>query len=244
VSSGDISRRNLLLCLVLPLFIGLAVWAWRRAHVELFSLCLLSLGGGLGLVFLFAHIPESFLLSFVWVTLPVWVVGVCFWLTLGLAAVTAWRDHAHRAILARILPRTLRAGVLVLMALATAAATVVALFPYGSQFVLDWPATSRITKMAAEVERRIPPGPVGIGIRYQGPNYFQYAEDEHGLSYLLLTAGWLPGMEPAENELLGLPIHPRSPLFVFNEKGPALRSTDFYKQYLPYWAYLHPGGGS
>ena len=55
------------------------------------------------------------------------------------------------------------------MGLATAAATVVALFPYGNQFVLDWPATTRVTQMAAQIERRIPPGPVGIGIRYKGP---------------------------------------------------------------------------
>jgi len=243
VSSGDFYRRNLLFCLVVPLLIGVAVWAWRRAHLELFSLCLVSLGGGLGLVFLFAHIPDSFILSFVWVNLPVWVVGICFWVTLGLAAVTAWRDYGHHVVLARVSPRAVRTGVLVLMGLATAAGTIVALFPYGSQFVLDWPATARITKMAAEIERRVPQGPVGIGIRYQGKNYFQYAEDEHGLSYLLLTAGWLPGMEPAENELLGLPIHPRSPFVVFNEKGVVLRSTDFYRHYLSYWAYLAPGSG-
>jgi hypothetical protein len=243
VSSGDFYRRNLLLCLVVPLFIGLAVWAWRRAHVELFSLCLVSLGGGLGLVFLFAHIPDSYYVSFVWVNLPVWVVGICFWVTLGLAAVTVWHDHAGRAVLSRASPGALRAGVLVLMGLATAAATIVALFPYGDQFVLDWPATSRVKTMAAEIERRIPPGPVGIGIRYKGPNYFQYAEDEHGLSYLLLTAGWLPGMEPVENQLLGLPIHPRSPFVVFNEKGQVLRSTNFYRHYLPYWSSMTPGSG-
>ena len=88
-SSGDY-RRNLLLCLVVPLLIGLAVWAWRGRHLELFSLCLVSLAGGLGLVFLFAHIPDSFLLSFVWVNLPVWAVGVCFWVTLGLG-----RGHCY-----------------------------------------------------------------------------------------------------------------------------------------------------
>ena len=137
----------------------------------------------------------------------------------------------------------LRAGALVLMGLVTAAATVVALFPYGSQFVLDWPATARITQMAAQIERRIPQGPVGIGIRYRGSGDFlnPAGGDEHGLSYLLITAGWLPGMEAAENQLLGLPIHPRSPFVVFNEKGDVLRSTDFYRHYLPYWAYLAPG---
>jgi hypothetical protein len=235
VSSGDFYRRNLLLCLVVPLFVGLAVWAWRRAHVELFSLCLVSLGGGLGLVFLFSHILDSFYLSFVWVNIPVWVVGICFWVTLGFAAVTAWRDRADRAILARVSPAARRAGVLVLMGLTTAAATFVAVFPYGDQFVLDWPATARITTMASEIERRIPPGPVGFGIRYEGPDYYQYPEDAHGLSYLLLTAGWVPGMEPDVNQLLGLPIHKRSPFVVFNEKGLVLRSSDFYRHYLPYW---------
>ena len=240
VSSGDF-RRNLLLCLVVPLLIGLAVWAWRRTHLELFSLCLVSLAGGLGLVFLFAHIPDSFLLSFVWVNLPVWAVGVCLWVTLGLATVTALRAQRHRTVPERVSSTAVRAGALVLMGLATAAATVVALFPYGSQFVLDWPATTRVTQMAAQIERRIPPGPVGIGIRYRGPDYFQAASDEHGLSYLLLTAGWLPGMEAAENQLLDLPIHPRSPFVVFNEKGVVLRSTDFYRHYLPYWSFLAPG---
>jgi hypothetical protein len=243
VSSGDFSHRNLLLCLVVALFIVLAAWAWRRNHRELFSMCLVSLGGGFGLVFLFAHIPRSYFASFVWVNVPVWALGVCFWVTLGLAAVTIWQDHRHWAAHARVSSRAARAGPLVVMGLATAAATVVALFPYGSQFVLDWPATARITQMAAQIERRIPPGPVGIGIRYRGTNFLQIDEDEHGLSYLLITAGWLPGMEAAENQLRDLPIHPRSPFVVFNERGLVLRSTDVYKHYLPYWAYLPPGSG-
>jgi hypothetical protein len=246
VSSGDFYRRNLLLCLVVPLFIGLAVWAYRRNHRELLSLCLVSLGGGLGLVFLFAQIPNGYFVSMVWVNLPVWAVGVCFWLTLGLAAVTAWGDYGHHVVPARVSPGTVRTGVLVLMGLATAAATAVAVFPYGNQFVLDWPATARVTNMAAEIERRVPPGPVGIGVRYRGGNLFlnPASGDEYGLSYLLLTAGWLPGLEPAEDQLLGLPIHPRSPFVVFNEKGVVVSSTDFYKHYLPDWAYLPPGSGS
>jgi hypothetical protein len=240
-SSGDFDRRNLLLCLVVPLLVGLAVWAWRRTRRELFSLCLVSLGGGLGVAFLFAHIPDIFILSFVWVNLPVWAVGICFWVTLGLAAVTLWREYGHRLVRARVSPRMAGAGVLALMGLATAAATVVALFPYGNQFVVDWPATARVTQMAAVIERRIPPGPVGIGIRYKGSDYFRYAEDEHGVSYLLLTAGWLPGMEAGENQLLGLPIHPRSPFVVFNEKGEVLRSTDVYTHYEWYYEFLAPG---
>ncbi len=240
-ASGDFDRRNLLLCLVVPLLVGLAVWAWRRTHPELFSLCLVSLGGSLGVVFLFAHIPDSFILSFVWVNLPVWAVGVCFWVTLGLAAVTLWREYGYHLVRIGVSPRAARAGVLALMGLATAAATVVALFPYGNQFVLDWPATARVTQMAAEIERRIPPGPVGIGIRYKGSDYFRYAEDEHGVSYLLLTAGWLPGLDAAENQLLGLPIHPRSPFVVFNEKGAVVRSTDVYTHYVWYYAFMPPG---
>jgi len=241
VSSDDFYRRNLWLCLVVPLFIGLAVWAWRRTHLELFSLCLVSLGGGLGLVFLFAHIPDSFFVSFVWVNLPVWAIGVCFWVTLGLAAIIIWRDQGHRVVLARGSSMAVRTGALVLIGLATAAATVVAVFPYGSQFVLDWSETARNNMMAAQIERRIPPGPVGVGIRYRGPTFLNSSGDEHGLAYLLLTAGWLPGMEAAENQLLGLPIHPRSPFVVFNVKGGVVRSTDFYRHYLPYWAYLGPG---
>ena len=127
------------------------------------------------------------------------------------------------------------------MGLATASATVVALFPYGNQFVLDWSGTTRVTQMAAEIERRIPPGPVGIGIRYKGSDVFRLENDEHGLSYLLLTAGWLPGLEAPENQLLGLPIHPRSPYVVFNEKGAVLRSTDVYTHYEWYYGFLAPG---
>jgi hypothetical protein len=48
-------------------------------------------------------------------------------------------------------------------------------------------------------------------------------------------------MEPAENQLLGLPILSHSPFVVFTENGTALRSTTFYRHYLPYWAYIAPG---
>ena len=240
-ASGDFYRRDPLVALVALVIVGIAVYAWRRGHRELLSLCLVSLGASVGLVYLFAHIPDSYLFSFVWVNMPVWVVGVCLWVTLGYAAVTVWRDYRVAAP-SRMAHAWARLGALVLIGLAGAAATFVALFPYGGQFVLDWQGTARVNKMAAEIEARVPRGPVGFGLRLKGTNYFEYDEDEHGLSYQLLTAGWVPGMEKTENQLLGLPIRPHSPFVAFNvSKGGVLQSTDFYAHYVPVWSFLPPG---
>jgi hypothetical protein len=169
------------------------------------------------------------------VNLLVWVVGVCMWLTFGLAAVAALRPRLQ----ARGVAISRRAGsiaAVTALALGTVAATLVALFPYGNQgFLLDFTTMQRVEAMSAIVEKAVPKGNVGLGIVYSGNNYFQYITDEHGLAYLLETAGWTPGMDPTVDGLLHLPIKPDSPFVVFTEHDSRLTGYRVYPHYVQYW---------
>jgi hypothetical protein len=79
-----------------------------------------------------------------------------------------------------------------------------------------------------------------MGVLYSGSNPFQAADDEHGAAYLLITGGWIPGMEPPINQLLGLPIHPKSPFVVFTERGTELTRVQFYPRYQELWFLKKP----
>ena len=57
------------------------------------SLCVISVSVSLGTIFLFAHTPVNDFAAFIWVNLAVWTLGICIWLTLGLAVVTAVRPR-------------------------------------------------------------------------------------------------------------------------------------------------------
>jgi hypothetical protein len=116
---------------------------------------------------------------------------------------------------------------------AAVAATVVVTFPYGNQFILDFQANKRDVVMASIVERHVHPGPVSIGIRYTGGDYYQISGDEHGVAYLLETAGWVPGLQSVEDEQLGLPVRPHSPFVVFDERGATLTGFQVYPRYEP-----------
>ena len=205
------------------------------------SLCIVSLSASLGVIALFSHVPTSYLLSFVWVNLVVWAVGISLWVTLGVALVAAVRS---RRALPRLDSMSHRAKHVVgvgVLGVVTVIGTLVVVFPYGNQFLLDWQGVTRVEHMTTEIQQHVPKGPVGIGVRYSGNDYFQAAEDEHGTAYLLLVGGWLPGMEPSINQLLGLPIHPKSPFVVFNEHGQRLISANFYRHYFWYWFSLNSG---
>jgi hypothetical protein len=198
-------------------------------------MCVVSIGAGLGVVALFSRIPYSFLLSFAWTNLVLWPIGICMWLTFGWAAVTAYRSSRFAETTRRMPAIAVSVAAIAGMTLATVAGALVAIFPYQTQFVTDWVGVSRVKTMTASIERHVPMGPVGLGIRYSGSDYFQSANDERGSSYLLLTAGWVPGMEPPSNGSLGLPIHQRSPFVVFTEHKAQLTAIRFYKHYAPYW---------
>ena len=240
VSAGDVGHQNLLLCLIVPLLIGIAVLAWRHAERELFSMCMVSLGGGLGVVLLYAHILDNYYASFVWVNMAVWVVGVTIWFTLGLALVVAIRSRQARNYAGSISIKLQVQMVLATLGVAAVAGLISIWLSYETAFVFDWHGVNRVEHMAAVIEHRIPKGKVNFAIRYKGDNPFQLSEDEHGVAYLLFTAGWIPGMEAAENHLLGMPIYPKSELVVFNEHGADLLSTDFYRRYIWYWSFIKP----
>ena len=212
-------------------------------------MCVISLSVSVGTILLFARTPVSDFAAFIWINLAVWALGICIWLTLGLAAVTAIRPQiaAIRPQIAairsesgrqtvRVSARAKRLGAFVALVVACAAGTLVLVFPYGDQFVLDWAGVARTQQMGADIESHVPQGPVGMGTLYSGPNPFQAGSDEHGLAYLLLTRGWTPGMEPPIDELLGMPIEKDSPFVVFTEQGEKkLVGARYYAQYQPLW---------
>jgi hypothetical protein len=237
-SGGDVLYRNLLPCLVLPVIVAIGVVAWRRKQTLLCSMCVITTAAAIGLVAMYARIPYAYLLSFTWVNLAVWVVGICIWLTFGMAVVIALRSHVS-AGWGRFSPRARDIVALCVLGAATVGGTFVTTFPYGNQqFLLDFPGMSRIQSITTNVEHRVPRGDVGIAIRYTGKNYFQILEDEHGAANLLLVDGWEPGLEPSPNGLLQLPIHPKSPFVVITENGTKVTGYQVYRHYVKNWPYL------
>jgi hypothetical protein len=230
-SSNDMNHRNLLLCLVLVGVLAIAVVAWRQKMAALGSLSAITVGSAVGMVVLYSRIPTTYFESFIWVNLAVWVVGICIWLSLGTAAFEAWRHRPHGL---RSMQDRRRAGtVAAVVALSTAAlaATLVVTFPYGDQFVLNFQANRRDEVMAAIVQHHVRPGPVSIGIRYTGDDFYQVAGDEHGVAYLLETAGWVPGLEQGAD--LGLPLRAHNTFVVFDEHGETLTGFQIYPRYEP-----------
>ena len=232
-SSNDINHRNLFLCLVLLGVAAIATIAWRRRKAALASLSLLTVGAAVGMVLMYSRIPISYFEAFAWVNLAVWVVGICIWLTLGLAAYEALRSRLPRVRSAHVGQRAVAVVSIGALSVAALAATLVVTFPYGNQFLLDFQANQRDILMASAVERQIHPGPVSIGIRYTGSDYYQVSGDEHGVAYLLETAGWVPGLQPFEDVQLGLPIRLHSPFVVFDERGATFTGLQVYPRYEP-----------
>ena len=68
-----------------------------------------------------------------------------------------------------------------------------------------------------------------------GPDGLQRVSDEHGAAYLLLNDGWVPGMEPQIDQLLGLPIDRHSPFVVFTERGQKLLGAKYLPKYETLW---------
>jgi hypothetical protein len=246
---ADISQRSLVPGLVvLVVLAAITIAAWRRKDSALVSMCMVSTAGAVGIVFLFARTPSNDLISFIWINLAVWLVGTCIWVTLGLAIFTALRPRLTgiRTQVAelraqsgreptRFSSRQRRLDLIAVLGVAGLAGTLVTVFPYGDQFLIDSPAVARVQQMTAYIEHRVAPGKVGMGIVYTGSNVFQTSTDEHGVAYLLLTDGYVPGMQPSINQLLGLPIHPKSPFVVFTEKGTRVTGSKYYPVYQPYW---------
>ncbi len=108
-SSNDIAHRNILLGLVMvAILVAVTVMARRHGHRALLSMCILSIAALLGTVILFASTPVSYYEAFIWINLELWLVGLCVWITLGLAAFVAIRPQIAiiRPQIAAIRPRT------------------------------------------------------------------------------------------------------------------------------------------
>jgi hypothetical protein len=246
-SSNDISHRNPLLGLVLvAVLVAVAVLARKHHHPRVVSMCVLSVRGMFGVLILLAGTPSAYYVSFIWVNLAIWIVGICVWLTLGVAAVTALRPQlapGFAELRRRVGWATARTGryvVLGIMGAACVAGLLVVAFPYGNHdFLVDWTGMARSQHMAADVERLVPKGPVDLGVIYKGRNPLQLAGDEHLAAYLLLADGYRPGLEPQINQLLGMPVDTRSPLVILYEQGPVLYHARVLPHYERLW-FLDP----
>ncbi len=227
---------NLLFCLALVALVAVVVVAWRRRSNYLFSLAAITTASAIGLVALFSRVPSNYILSFIWINEAVWVVGICIWLTFGLGAVTWARSTIRRRNELHISKRAVQVVALVVLTAGALVATAVVAFPYGGRgFQLDFRGDKRVQGMAAIVEENVSPGHVGLEIHYSGKNYLQYISDEHGVAYLLETAGWVPGMSQQVSGLLNLPIDRGSPLVVFNEEGASVTGFARYGHYEQNW---------
>jgi hypothetical protein len=243
-SANDLAHGNIALgLLVLVLMIVIVVVGVRRKERALVSMGVVAIGGSLGVIVLLDSSPVSYLLSFIWVNLAVWIVGIFLWITVGYAIVIALRPHLAtlRSQVAELRPQvdpktaTRRTGLLLFMAAACLAGTLFAVFPYGDQFIQDWPGVGRVKQMTADIVNHVPRGNVGLGIVHAGGNTLQAASDVHGVAYLLMTKGYVPGMVPSQNQLLGLPIHQNSPFVVFTEHGIKLSSVQYFHHYQEFW---------
>jgi hypothetical protein len=240
ISSNDLNQRNLLLCLVLPALVIIVLVAWKRRMPSLGALSVVTLGSAIGLVALYARIPRGYFESFTWVNLALWVTGICLWLTFGVAAATFVRPLARLARSVQLSERTRHVATLAVLGSAAVAGTLVAVFPYGDQnFLQDFPGMRQAQTMVAIIESRVPRGDVGIGIRGRNAsNFFQTIGEEHGATYLLRTAGWVPGMEPLDAGALHYPIHRSSPFVMFTERGTTLTRFRVYPHYVPEWGVI------
>ncbi len=229
-----VSNGNLVYLAVFASLVAVIVLAWRHKKTYVLSLSTITTAASVGLVALYARVPANYILSFTWINFVVWSVGVCIWITLGVALVTWARKYVRAPSDLRISRAVVEITALVVMALATVVATVSVMSPSGNRGnLLDFAAMKRVQNMATTVEAQVPQGQVGLGVRYSGPNFFQSAGDERGLAYLLWTAGWTPGLPSNVNGTLDLPIHPASPYVVFTEHDEQLTGFERYPHYEP-----------
>jgi len=233
-----VQNGNLLYCAVLVVLVAVVILAWRHKRTSLFSLSAITTAASIGLIALYARVPSNYILSFIWINFVVWTVGICIWITLGLAVVTWARTNLRNPTKVHISKGAVQIAALIAMGVAAIVATVVVAFPYGNRGnLLDFVAMKRVQQMATIVEQEVPQGQVGLGVRYSGDNFFQPAGDERGVAYLLWTDGWIPGLPSSVSGLLNLPIHPDSPFVVFDERGEQLVGYQRYDHYQKNWLY-------
>ena len=114
-------------------------------------------------------------------------MGICIWITVGYAVVIWARSRLSAVRETRVPKNAVQVSVLVLLMIATIAATVVVTYPYGAEGQrLDFTAMQRVQSEAKIVETHVPKGEVGIDVRYSGQDFLQTVQDERGAAYLLL----------------------------------------------------------
>ena len=232
---------NFVYLLAFVALVVVVVLAWQRKNTYLLSMSTVTIASAIGLVALYARIPANYTLSFQWISLAVWIVGICIWLTIGSAIVTWVPNYLSIGSQIRVSKRALKISVLALMAIATIAGTIVVMFPYGKNGQrLDFTAMRRVQEEAQIVEKAVPKGDVGITVRYSGADFLQTVEDEHGTAYLLRTAGWVPGLPQGSDGLLHSPIHSDKPFVVFYDHQTSLTGFRIYDRYSPFEALAPP----
>jgi hypothetical protein len=232
-SYGDVLHHGyLIFCVAFVALVVIFVLAWRHKKTFLASLSAVTIAGSVGLVSLYARVPKNYVLSFQWVSLAVWIVGICIWITVIYGLVIFVHRLLRRNTEVRVPKNVLEICVLVLLAVGTIAATLVVMFPYGGNAQrLDFAGMGRVQSEARIVEKGVPRGDVGLDVQYSGTNFLQSVEDVRGVAYLLRTAGWVPGLPVVSNGLLNYPIHPDKPFVVFKERGTAVTGSKIYSHY-------------
>jgi hypothetical protein len=226
---------HLVYCFAFFALVAVFVLAWRHKKTYLLSLSAVTTASAIGLVFLFARVPRNYTASFEWVSQAVWIVGICIWITAGYAVVSWARSHLSVGRGNRVPKSAVKTSVLVLIAIAVIVGTALVMVPYnGRGQRLDDAAWQRVQIEAKLVETYIPRSDVAINVRYTGPNYTQRYQDERGTAYLLLTAGWVPGLPTQSDALLPYPIHPKMPAAVFDEHQKVLTGFERYPGYSPF----------
>jgi hypothetical protein len=236
-SYGDVLHNGtLIFCLAFLVVVAVFVLAWLHKKRYLASLTAVTIAASIGLVLLYDRVPKNYVLAFQWISLAVWIVGICIWISVVYGVVVLVRNRLRGRLPASPegldLEKWLKLAVLTVIVVATIAATLVVTFPYGGNGQrLDFVAMGRVKSEAAIVEKGVPRGDVGIAVQYTGPDYLQSVQDERGVAYLLRTAGWVPGLPVASNGLLNYPIHPDKPFVVFMEHLGNLTGSKIYSHY-------------
>ena len=222
----------LIFCIAFVALVVIFVLAWRHKKTFLASLSAVTIAGAVGLVSLYARVPKNYVLSFQWVSLAVWIVGICIWITVIYGLVIFVQRHLRQRPEVRIPRKVLGMCVLGLISVGTIAATLVVMFPYGGNAQrLDFAGMGRVQSEAQIVEKGVPRGDVGLDVQYSGTNFLQSVEDVRGIAYLLRTAGWVPGLPIESNGLLNYPIHSNKPFVVFKEHGTTVTGSKIYSHY-------------
>ncbi len=202
-----VSRNSSAYGLVVLVVLGLiAVIAWRAGYRSLCALGLVALATSISVMITFAIFPEKNGLNLDYLIVILWVVGVLIWTTVGWAAVVAGSVYLRRRAVADLQRRSRGlavgsgiAAVGVLAVMAVAGATAMRTFVPTEQSVgTNAAGFALVNRIAAQLERTTPCGPVAIKFRVQSTDVLVSLAITEGVAWRLEADGWHPGLYAIE----------------------------------------------